>query len=418
MATSINSPALNNAIRTDVPAISTILKALAKSDPSVLADLENGTKRLYEGTNGWEFQEMQSGSWVTLKSFNIDAQSVDGYNTSTGATASTIAVRDTTGKLAGDITGNAATATKANALASTLAVNAGGTGATTASDARANLNVPATNHASTTTTHGVGTETDYGHLRVTDSLPSTVTSGVAASPNAVSTGLDSLMDDVITAVSNVHSSSSSPIQQIHTRIDEVSANKADKLINGNGVVRTINGKVADEQGNIIITFDTPEVAQGVSIPIGAIIAMSCTPVNGIEGYILCNGGIVSRNTYADLFAVIGTTYGEGDGATTFGLPDYTGKFLEGGATAGIIHNPGLPNITGNVVNKSDGNSTYGGGTGALRATAATDQSYRDDGGHSGYPTRISIDASLSSSVYGASSTVQPYSQTVVYYMKY
>ena len=56
MATSITSPKLSNAIRTDVPAINAILKAIAKSDPSALTDLENGTKRLYQGTNGWEFQ--------------------------------------------------------------------------------------------------------------------------------------------------------------------------------------------------------------------------------------------------------------------------------------------------------------------------------------------------------------------------
>ena len=40
-----------------------------------------------------------------------------------------------------------------------------------------------------------------------------------------------------------------------------------------------------------------------------------------DGYLLCNGGAVSRSLYADLFAVIGTTYGAGDGSTTFKLPN-------------------------------------------------------------------------------------------------
>lgn len=44
-----------------------------------------------------------------------------------------------------------------------------------------------------------------------------------------------------------------------------------------------------------------------------------------DGYLLCNGQAVSRTTYANLFAVIGTTYGEGDGSTTFNLPDFRGK---------------------------------------------------------------------------------------------
>lgn len=42
-----------------------------------------------------------------------------------------------------------------------------------------------------------------------------------------------------------------------------------------------------------------------------------------DGYLLCNGGAVSRSLYADLFAVIGTTYGAGDGSTTFNLPNGT-----------------------------------------------------------------------------------------------
>ena len=40
-----------------------------------------------------------------------------------------------------------------------------------------------------------------------------------------------------------------------------------------------------------------------------------------SGFLECNGANVSRTTYADLFAVIGTTYGAGDGSSTFGLPD-------------------------------------------------------------------------------------------------
>jgi len=43
------------------------------------------------------------------------------------------------------------------------------------------------------------------------------------------------------------------------------------------------------------------------------------------GYLACDGSAVSRTTYADLFAVIGTTYGAGDGSTTFNLPDMQGK---------------------------------------------------------------------------------------------
>lgn len=47
------------------------------------------------------------------------------------------------------------------------------------------------------------------------------------------------------------------------------------------------------------------------------------------GYLECNGAAVSRATYAALFAVIGTTWGVGDGSTTFNVPDLRGEFVRG-----------------------------------------------------------------------------------------
>jgi microcystin-dependent protein len=52
------------------------------------------------------------------------------------------------------------------------------------------------------------------------------------------------------------------------------------------------------------------------------------------GYLICNGSLVSRTTYAGLFAVIGTTYGAGDGSTTFQLPDLRQRFPMGMASSG------------------------------------------------------------------------------------
>lgn len=47
------------------------------------------------------------------------------------------------------------------------------------------------------------------------------------------------------------------------------------------------------------------------------------------GWLLCNGQAVSRTDYAELFSVIGTTYGSGDGSTTFNVPDMRNRFLVG-----------------------------------------------------------------------------------------
>jgi microcystin-dependent protein len=53
------------------------------------------------------------------------------------------------------------------------------------------------------------------------------------------------------------------------------------------------------------------------------------------GYLLCQGQTVSRTTFASLFAVIGTTYGAGDGSTTFALPNTQGIFLRGSGSQAI-----------------------------------------------------------------------------------
>lgn len=54
-------------------------------------------------------------------------------------------------------------------------------------------------------------------------------------------------------------------------------------------------------------------------------AMAAIP----QGWLKCDGSAVSRATYAALYAAVGTTYGAGDGATTFNLPDLRGEFIRG-----------------------------------------------------------------------------------------
>ncbi len=64
-----------------------------------------------------------------------------------------------------------------------------------------------------------------------------------------------------------------------------------------------------------------------AVPTGSVHLMaSTTPPSG---YLKCNGDLVSRTTYADLFAAIGTAFGAGDGSSTFQLPDLRGEFVRG-----------------------------------------------------------------------------------------
>jgi len=70
-----------------------------------------------------------------------------------------------------------------------------------------------------------------------------------------------------------------------------------------------------------------------------------------SGYLLCDGSAVSRSTYADLFAVVGTTYGAGDSSTTFNVPDLQGKFPQGkSGTTNLATTGGANTVTVAVTN--------------------------------------------------------------------
>lgn len=99
--------------------------------------------------------------------------------------------------------------------------------------------------------------------------------------------------------------------------------------NGVGVGRYRQRGRLDVEGDTYtsgqLQADGDVIARG-----GALVA----PVGGVflwltnslpAGALLCNGAAVSRTTYAALFAVIGTTYGTGNGSTTFNLPDFRGR---------------------------------------------------------------------------------------------
>ena len=83
---------------------------------------------------------------------------------------------------------------------------------------------------------------------------------------------------------------------------------------------------------IAIGWDTPGLVAkvdtqtfNVGVPTGAIAYFAHTTVP--FGWLKANGAAVSRTVYANLFALIGTTYGAGDGRTTFNLPDLRGEFI-------------------------------------------------------------------------------------------
>lgn len=62
---------------------------------------------------------------------------------------------------------------------------------------------------------------------------------------------------------------------------------------------------------------------GSQVPIGTVVSFAGTTAP--SGWLLCDGSAVSRESYADLFELVGITYGAGDGSTTFNLPNLEGR---------------------------------------------------------------------------------------------
>ena len=101
--------------------------------------------------------------------------------------------------------------------------------------------------------------------------------------------------------------------------------------------------------------DAATVSQGV--PIASI--MDYAGTNAPSGWMLCFGQAISRTTYAALFAAIGTTYGAGDGSTTFNLPDARGRVTAGkdnmgGSAAGRLNSP----VAGGTLGSAGGAQTH------------------------------------------------------------
>ena len=71
---------------------------------------------------------------------------------------------------------------------------------------------------------------------------------------------------------------------------------------------------------------------GGSLPAGVIFQYGAA--SAPSGYLLCDGSAVSRTTYSALFTAISTTYGTGDGSTTFNVPDFRGRMPAGYAASG------------------------------------------------------------------------------------
>ena len=182
-------------------------------------------------------------------------------------------------------------------------------------------------------------------------------------------------------------------------------------------IRSMNGADRDlsnltEAGNDYILK--------MAIPTGVVLPFSG---NGTipDGFLYCDGSAISRTTYHDLFSVIGTTYGAGNGTTTFNIPNLHNRMVQGSSPAGTYLNAGLPNITGEMHQEASINA---GGTlwrehlGALTIGQNTNEYYALPSTYANEQFTLVFNAALSNPIYGASVTVQPPALTMRYIIKY
>lgn len=153
-----------------------------------------------------------------------------------------------------------------------------------------------------------------------------------------------------------------------------------------------------------------KVSASTGVPAGAIMFFGVKSIP--DGWLLCNGANVSRTTYANLFAAIGTNFGSGNGSTTFTLPNLSGRFIEGTTSTGSVGNTysaGLPNITGSPGDLVGYKNASASGAFSLSKNAGASLT----SGSLVTTASLTFSARSSSSTYGGSSGVQPPSMSLL-----
>jgi microcystin-dependent protein len=181
-------------------------------------------------------------------------------------------------------------------------------------------------------------------------------------------------------------------------------------------------------------FDGANIQGLVGVTTGSVIPWGATSIP--SGFLECDGSAVSRTTYATLFSTIGTTYGSGDGSSTFNVPDIADNVVVGKSPGKALASTGGANTvasSGNI-GGSAGNTTIStsqlpshGHPATGRAANHQAHAQNNTGGSPRYPNSTSTSSNsgsggahshgLSGTFTGnATSVLQPY-LTVIYIIK-
>ena len=173
-------------------------------------------------------------------------------------------------------------------------------------------------------------------------------------------------------------------------------------------VNVYSGSETIPRATLYITRLTKEENQASGVPVGTVItwASAKNPTDGT--WLDCNGQ--SCAGYAELVSILGKST----------VPDYRNRFLEGSVTPGTVFEAGLPDISGTFGNHGhdqDGDNGRGGKrtSGAFKIIQSWCRPSAGRDSNNG--NTVLFQASLSNSIYGRSSTVQPPAVTVRYLIK-
>jgi len=162
----------------------------------------------------------------------------------------------------------------------------------------------------------------------------TFTGGTTAVASEVNTNFDTIYNDYNGNITNANCSASMNLDEskINFTGTKVVRLTTDQTVAGiktftSFPVTPSSAPTTDYQVSNKKYVDDQVAAVGAAVPTGSI-----TMYGGAAaptGFVLCQGQAINRTTYADLFTAIGTTYGVGDGATTFNVPDLQDRFPVG-----------------------------------------------------------------------------------------
>ena len=176
-------------------------------------------------------------------------------------------------------------------------------------------------------------------------------------------------------------------------------------------------------GDIIRASDIAEIIEesGSGGIIGEIIAYPGTTAP--EGTLICDGSAISREAYSELFAIIGTNNGAGDGTSTFNIPDLRDKWVKYSGTensVGDVLAEGLPNISGSIHSYAVRHAAANVANSGALSGSLTTVSNNIDGNRYNWSclNYLYFNANTSNNIYGNSTHVTPNSIVLLPCIRY